>query len=277
MKFFVYLQYILPKSLISYLMGKVAESKSKTIKNLLIKIFIKRYKINMQAALVEDPLAYETFNQFFIRHLKPELRPIDLNSTTIVSPIDGELMQIGKINQTQLLQAKNTYFDLNNLLGGQSSWTDRFIQGLFATLYLSPHHYHRVHMPFSGKLIQSIFIPGYLFCVNREASENIANLYSLNERLVCLFETEIGSMAVIFVGAMIVGSIQLSWMQNPIPCKEITIQAHDRYLKKGEELGFFKMGSTVILLFEKNKIAWHPLELGSELQMGQAIARAIVK
>lgn len=268
-----YLQYLLPQHLISTLVGKLADSQQAWLKNILINQFIKRYHVNMSEALLENPEEYPTFNSFFIRQLKPEARPIDPSNSSIISPVDGIISQIGKIHEKQLLQAKDFYFDLDNLLGHEKQLSKTFTDGSFAILYLAPKDYHRVHMPITGKLKKTIYVPGKLFSVNRITSEIIPGLYSRNERLISLFETEIGEVAVILVGALIVGTICTMWSKEPIKNdrKEIHQFTNDHTLIKGEELGYFKMGSTVILLFEQNKINWSPFEANSSIQLGQIL------
>lgn len=274
-KIFTYLQYLLPQHLISTLVGKIADSNQAWLKNGLIKWFIKHYQVDMSEALIENPEEYSTFNSFFIRQLKPEARPIDLSPTNIISPVDGIVSQTGQIRCKQLLQAKNFYFDLESLLGQEKNVSKTFIDGSFATLYLAPKDYHRVHMPITGELKKTIYIPGKLFSVNRMTSEIIPNVYSRNERLISLFETEIGEVAIILVGALIVGSICTSWSKEPIKNdkKEVHQFSNKNRLIKGEELGYFKMGSTVILLFEQNRISWSTLESGTSIKLGQVLAQ----
>ena len=182
--------------------------------------------------------------------------------------------QIGNIQKKQLLQAKNFYFDLGTLLGGDTQLADNFHDGTFATIYLAPHNYHRVHMPLDGKLVKTIYVPGKLFSVNRMTSEIIPNLYSRNERLICVFDTTLGPMTIVLVGAMIVGSIQTVWMKNPIRANRIITETFSDGIQliKGAELGYFKLGSTVILLFGKDKIlSQSTLTTTSTLQVGQQI------
>lgn len=273
------IQYVLPKNAISWCMGKLASIQTPWFKNLSIYCFTKLYPINLSLAIKENPYDYLSFNDFFIRKLKPNLRPIDQNPLVIVSPVDGMLMEIGEIHQQQLLQAKNYYFTLQSLLGGDAKFSRYFENGLFATLYLAPYHYHRVHMPISGRLMQTKFIPGKLFSVNKASASGISELYSKNERLICLFDTAVGQVAIILVGALIVGSIQTVWRQHPYANTEIVdenFSDQSLILQKGEELGFFKMGSTVILLFPKNKIKWSMTSnqgevVVDEVIMGEAI------
>lgn len=270
---FAYLQRCLPQHLFTQFIGCLAESRIPWVKNIFIKQILKHYKIDLSEALIEDLNAYPSFNSFFIRELKPGIRPIASAPDAIVSPADGKIAMIGQMKENQLLQAKGMYFDLAGLFGNDMASAKRFANGLFSTIYLAPHNYHRVHMPLTGNLVKTIYIPGKLFSVNRMTSELIPNLYSRNERLICLFETEAGPMAVILVGALIVGSMQTVWMQEPIRGKQIITQdfsANPLTLNKGDELGYFKMGSTVITLFAHQTIEWAAdLAANDDIQVGQ--------
>jgi len=254
-------------------MGQLAESHIVWLKNKFILNFIKRYPVNLKEAIEEQPTAYNSFNDFFIRRLKPELRPISAGEQDIISPVDGTIAQFGCIKKGQLLQAKQAYFDLTKLLGGDEADATFFYDGDYATFYLAPHNYHRVHMPIDGKLLKTIYIPGRFFSVNHQTTQHVPQLYVKNERLITLFDTQAGRMAVILVGAMIVGYIQLAWMQSPRIRRRVSQEIQESIvLKKGEELGYFKLGSTVILLFENNKICWNQqLETAQMINMGQYI------
>lgn len=271
-RLFSYFQYVLPQHRLTTFAGALANSKTVWLKNWLIQRFIKVYHIDLTDALIEDPMAYESFNQFFIRKLKTDCRPIAAESNAIASPADGFIAQIGTIHQKQLLQAKNFYFDLDTLLGGDTQLAACFDSGAFATIYLAPHNYHRVHMPLTGQLEKTIYVPGRLFSVNRMTSQWIPQLYSRNERLITVFNTEAGPMAVILVGAMIVGNIQTTWRKHPYQADQINIESYSCSLKKGDELGHFKLGSTVILLFGKNKAQWLPsMQANSMIKMGELL------
>jgi phosphatidylserine decarboxylase len=264
-----YAQYLLPQQALSALVGRVADSRLPWLKNTFIRWFIKHYPVAMQEAIIEDPFAYPSFNEFFIRHLKPNARPLDQATGSIVSPVDGSVTQVGSIHAGQLLQAKKHWFDLCTLLGGDQKQAQLFEGGQFATLYLAPHQYHRVHMPLAGTLTQTCHVPGRLFSVNATTTQCIPHLYNQNERLVALFDTACGPMALILVGALIVGSIQPVW---PHPAKH-TPHLH---LKQGEEMGHFKLGSTVIVLFGKDTMQWQPtLQPGSPVLMGSLLGRSI--
>lgn len=269
-------QKIMPQHLFSEFMGWLASIRIPRIKNWMIRRFIRKYHVDMSLALNEDPHAYTDFNHFFIRQLKPQLRPV--TNDGIASPVDGMIAQIGSINKNVLLQAKESYYSLETLLGGDTALANTFHNGSFATLYLAPRDYHRVHMPLSGELIQSIYLPGKLFSVNRMTSEIIPNLFTRNERLVTIFETQAGKMAVILVGAMIVGNIQTVWMDKPVRSKEkkVFTPEYKMQFNTGAELGHFTLGSTVIVLFEKDKTQWmSELHADSTIQFGQLMGNII--
>jgi len=259
-KFKVFLQYLIPKRALSALMGKLAFIKRPAIlKNTVISWFIRRYGVNMTEALEPDHTKYACFNDFFTRKLSPDARTIDIAPQAIISPADGVISEMGTITQEKLIQAKGHHYALNELLGGGLMDSQAFNNGLFMTVYLSPKDYHRVHMPFSGQFIKQTHIPGDYFSVNPQTARNIPNLFARNERVVTLFQTSLGKMAVVFVGAMIVGSIVVTPTLNNV-------------VAKNEELGYFQLGSTIILLFEPHQISWQPsLKAGSTLKMGQMI------
>lgn len=256
-KLLAYSQHVVPQHLLTELVGYFANVRTPALKNALITQFIKLYHVDMQDAVIEDPSQYATFNDFFIRAYKAATRPIAAGANAIACPVDGAIAQIGNIQQKQLLQAKQFYFNLDTLLGNDAELATKFYDGAFTTLYLAPHNYHRVHMPLAGKLIKTIYVPGHLFSVNQMTTTIVPNLFSRNERLICVFETEAGLMSVILVGALIVGSIQTVWMNEPIRANKIITQMHANVaFNKGDELGFFKLGSTAILLFQQHKIEW---------------------
>lgn len=271
----VYTQYIAPQNLLTRFAGFCASSQVPWFKNYLIRYFVGNHDVNMSEAVVADPYAYASFNDFFTRKLKSNVRPISNDPHAIVSPVDGCISQIGYIKKNTLIQAKGFDFDLTSLLGGDIELANTFTDGAYATLYLAPRDYHRIHMPIAGTLIKTIYVPGKLFSVNRATAQHIPNLYGRNERLICLFETKAGKVAVILVGAMIVGSIQTVWMNEAISRKQPRYSFNNNNhirLNKGDELGFFKLGSTVIMLFENDKIAWNKeFTKNSTAQMGQAL------
>jgi phosphatidylserine decarboxylase len=275
----IYLQHIVPQHLLTAAMGRLAQIQLPWLKNWMINRFIRKYHVDMSAAVIETPEAYPDFNSFFIRQLKPELRPIVTGQQDIASPVDGIIAQIGTIAKNQLFQAKQYYYNLESLLGGDTHLANLFYDGSFATIYLAPRDYHRIHMPLAGKLTQSIYIPGKLFSVNRMTSEIIPELYSRNERLVTIFDTAAGPMAVILVGAMIVGNIQTVWMKHAVKSASMKTDRFDSgiQLDIGAEIGHFKLGSTVILLFGKDAMKWaSPSKLNTPLKFGQLLGKILI-
>lgn len=276
-KFFILLQYLLPQHTLSRLIGKLANCQIPWVKNNLIRLFIWHYTIDLHSAENPNLDHYACFNHFFTRKLKSTLRPIDPDLSSIISPSDGILSQFGKININQLIQAKKLFYAVDDLLA-DVNLANAFNNGDFATIYLSPRNYHRVHMPYDGKLMQMVYVPGKLFSVNTATANEINNLFTRNERLICLFETSLGKMAVIFVGAMIVAGIHTTWAGKITPNLNRMIQKWEYFsqnlcFKKGDELGYFELGSTVIILVEKNTIEWQALTLNQPLQIGQSIAK----
>lgn len=277
---FILMQHILPQHLISRFVGRIAECTNPWVKNTFIKWFAKRYNINMSEALVEDPTAYTNFNTFFTRELKPGIRPIDAADEAIVSPADGAVSQLGDIEHGRIFQAKGRGYGLATLLGGDQKLADQFINGSFATIYLSPKDYHRVHMPFTGTLRETIYVPGDLYSVNQTTAANVDQLFARNERLVAIFDTERGPMAMVLVGAMIVAGIETVWSGHEAPRIKAPVrtafQAEPQEpitLQKGEEMGRFKLGSTVVLLFGEDAVNWQDhLQADSPLRLGERIA-----
>lgn len=272
-KFSVWRQYLVPQHAYTALMGVLAECRISWLKNWCIKTFIKRYNVDMQLAEIENYKEYPTFNAFFTRRLKPGIRPIASGENDIASPVDGCLSQQGNIQEETLLQAKGYFYNLKVLLGNQEDLAAQFINGDFATIYLAPRDYHRIHMPFDGKLRETIFIPGSLFSVNAETTKSVPQLFTRNERLVCIFDTKIGPMAVILVGAMIVGKIVTVWDPKPKTRQiERKKPLSEVFLKKGEELGLFELGSTVIMLFPQGKTTWNSrLIADMPIKMGELL------
>lgn len=230
----------------------------------------------MAEAEREDPSGYATFNQFFTRTIKPNLRPITLAANAFTSPSDGKIYQLGSLQDPQLLHAKGHCFTLQALLGPNIN-SQVFNNGAFINIYLSPLDYHRVHMPITGILHQMAYVPGKLFAVNNATANYIPNLFARNERVINIFHTEYGAIAIILVGAMLVGSIQTTWAGtiNPKHAKEpysINYTKADIKLSKGQEMGLFQMGSTVIVLLENSNIAWEPtLTANTKILMGQTL------
>ena len=253
-------QYFLPKKLLSRAVGQLAGRQMGKFTTFLISSFVKYYDVNMKEAKVSDITKYKTFNDFFTRELKKGVRPIVEDKKSLVIPADGTISQLGDIYKDAILQAKGHYYSLEALLGGNPKDALPFESGTFLTVYLSPKDYHRVHMPYTGKLEKMIFVPGELFSVNPLTAENVDNLFAKNERVICFFKNEkIGRFAVVLVGATIVASISTVFAGIVAPkCgREITIYDYQKdniILEKGAELGRFMLGSTAICVFEKNTI-----------------------
>lgn len=275
------IQYVIPQPGLSRLVFKITRLSLGPLTYWLIRGFIKFYQVDMSSAQFSEVSHYATFNQFFTRALKPTARPLS-TPTEIISPVDGEISQIGHIEQGQLLQAKNHYFRLEDLLAKQADVVTQFEQGLFATLYLSPRDYHRIHMPVTGQLTDMIYVPGRLFSVNQRTSRVVPNLFARNERVICLFTTAVGPMALILVGALLVGSIETVWAGVITPNHLSQVQrwhyptASAPVLSQGAELGRFNMGSTVILLFDANRVSWlSEIAVTHKLLMGQSLAQRL--
>lgn len=272
----VWRQHYLPQHWLTWLAGKCAHCKWPWFKDWAIKRFIRLYGVNLSEALVQDLNHYASFHEFFIRKLKADIRPVDFSTNTIVSPCDGTISQIGSINGDTLIQAKGRHYTLTALLGDENL-AHPFINGNFATIYLAPHDYHRVHMPYNGNLRHLCYIPGKLFSVNHETTQHVDELFARNERVVALFDSPQGNFAVILVGAMLVGSIYTHWSGQVTPHrakKMVQIEyphSPDRHiaLDKGEEMGYFSLGSTVILLFT-NSVGWEEkIASQSKIVVGQ--------
>lgn len=274
-KLFIGFQHIAPQHVLSRLVGWFAASESPLIKNTFIKVFHQRYNIDMSLAEQENLTSYASFNDFFTRSIKSNVRPVDTATTSVVSPADGAISQIGKITGDDIFQAKGQSFTASQLVGN-AELAKPFIGGEFATVYLSPKDYHRVHMPFAGRLTDTIYVPGELFSVNTVTAANVPGLFARNERLVCLFDTEIGRMAVVLVGAMIVAGIETVATGKIKPAGTLEHRKHDLQLNKGDELGRFYLGSTAVILFEPNKVKWlEQFKAESAVNMGQAFGSTI--
>jgi phosphatidylserine decarboxylase len=254
----------------------LAESTHPRIKNFLIKQAIKAFDINMQEAISDDLAYYESFNAFFTRELKPDARPIDLAASGVVSPADGIISQAGKIEKNRILQAKGVDYSINRLIGDSKQATI-YKNGTFATIYLSPKDYHRVHIPIDGQLLSTRYIPGELFSVNQKTTEALTGLFTRNERLVCHFRSQqIGDFSVIFVGAMLVAGIETLWggLEAPGPgaVRETDYSDKNLIYSRGDEIGRFKFGSTVILLFQKSVVKLgRTIQPATNVRMGEKI------
>lgn len=271
-KLFVILQYLIPQHGLSRLVGTLARSEVPWIKTTFINQFMKRFGIDLSEAEIQDPDQFPTFNAFFTRALKEDARPLQADAVNdIASPADGAISQLGGIRANQIFQAKGHDYSLYDLVGGDSALASEFTNGHFATIYLSPRDYHRVHMPFTGTLRETRYVPGDLFSVNEATANGVPNLFARNERLVCIFDTDNGPMAVILVGAMIVAGIEtvFSGQVTPLPKQVVTtdyLRTQPITLQKGDELGRFLLGSTVVLLFPEGKA-----DFESDLKAGSVV------
>ena len=272
-------QYIMPQLYLTQLAGWFAQQKWGAVTHFVIKAFAKKYNVDMSEAKKENFSDYESFNQFFIRELKDDARKINENPTALCLPADGRVSQIGHIDDERLLQAKGHFFSLSDLLAGDEELVNTFKNGEFATIYLSPRDYHRVHMPCDATLRKMIYVPGDLFSVNPFLAEHVPNLFARNERVICVFDTAFGPMVQILVGATITASMSTVWagVINPPRTGEVKVWTYqgDSAIKltKGQELGAFQLGSTVINLFPANSVtlAEH-LEVDVPVRMGEILA-----
>ena len=277
-RLFALLLAVLPHHLLSRGMHALTRWEYPPFKRLLIRWALKHYRIDLSEAVDEDPEHYACFNAFFTRALKPEARPIESSPDAVVSPVDAEVSQAGTVDDNWLVQAKGRYFTLEDLLG-DADLARRFRGGSFATLYLSPRDYHRIHMPVAGSLERMIHIPGRLFSVNHATTRAVPRLFARNERIVNLFDTPAGPAAVVLVGAIFVGSMDTVWAGTVTPVERRVSQW--RYdgegsspvrLDRGQEMGRFNMGSTVILLFPPGSVGWSDqFVAGSTVRVGKRI------
>lgn len=273
-------QYILPKQALTVLAGRVASARAGALTTRLIRWFVRRYGVNMNEALNPDIAGYPSFNEFFTRALQPGARP--LAAADLLCPVDGAISQFGAIGRDQIFQAKGHRYSTTALVGGDAALATRFDDGSFATLYLSPKDYHRIHMPCEGRLTRMIHVPGALFSVNPTTARGVPGLFARNERVVCVFETPRGPFVLALVGATIVGSMATVWhgVVNPPRVKQVREWRYDDkpvLLKQGDEMGRFLLGSTVVMLFPKAfpksalrfNPSWQP---GGAIRMGEAMA-----
>ena len=280
-RLFVAMQHLLPQHFLSRQVHRLARSRVKPVKNALIGAFVRHFHPDMSDAADPEPRDYPSFNAFFTRSLRPGSRPCDPDPRALACPVDGTVSQIGRLDGLRMLQAKGHDYSVEALLGGASAWTQRLAGGSFATLYLAPYNYHRIHMPAAGTLSGAWFIPGKLFSVNAVTAAAVPGLFARNERVVCAFEEGALAFALALVGALFVGSIATVWHGDVTPCSprraaELPLdtgRAPTR-LDRGAELGRFNMGSTVILLLPPGAAEWLPeLQPGTPVRVGQTIAR----
>ena len=273
-RLFVWFQYLLPQHGLSRLVLSATRVRTRWFKNCLIRGFLKLYRVDMTEAAENDPYRYASFNEFFTRPLKIGARPIAREDDAIVSPVDGCVSEAGTLDGDRLMQAKGRCYRLSELLAAQP-WASRFEGGSFATIYLAPFNYHRVHMPLRGTLRETVYVPGRLFSVNTVTVRHVPQLFARNERVLTLFEAGQGSFAVVLVGALNVGCMATVWAGDITPAARraiARIPSAPTTLEKGAELGRFNMGSTVILLFEPNRIRWAPeVRAGSEVRLGRPL------
>jgi phosphatidylserine decarboxylase len=283
-RLFVATQYVIPQHFLSRVVYRLTRSRLPGVKNALIKSFMRGFSPDMSDAVQPAPLAYASFNEFFTRPLKPGARPIDPNDSVLVSPVDGAISQIGRLDGSQVMQAKGHSYSLEALLdagGPQTNWVSRFTDGCFATLYLAPFNYHRIHMPLRGTLCAAWYVPGQLFSVNAVTAAAVPGLFARNERVVCIFEDGPRSFAMVLVGALFVGSMETVWhgeitprsarraMELPLDTTRAALR-----LEKGAEMGRFNMGSTVILITAPDMIDWlSNMQPANSVSVGQPLAR----
>lgn len=275
-------QYLLPKQLLTKLAGRFASQARGSTTTSVIRWFVKKYQVNMAEALNPDIGSYATFNDFFTRALKPGARP--LTTAELICPVDGAISQFGAIEFDQIFQAKGHSYSATALVGGDSALAAQFINGSFATLYLSPKDYHRIHMPCDGRLTRMIYVPGDLFSVNPTTARGVPGLFARNERVVCVFDTAHGLFVLVLVGATIVGSMATVWQGQINPPRGADIREW-RYddelisLKQGDEMGRFMLGSTVVMLFPESHakaLAFNPSwAAGGAVQLGQAMCQRL--
>ncbi|WP_051780551.1 archaetidylserine decarboxylase [Janthinobacterium agaricidamnosum] len=269
-------QYLLPKGVLTNFAGRVAGAKGGAMTTRLIRWFVGRYNVNMDEALDPDIANYASFNDFFTRALRPDARP--LAPADFICPVDGRISQFGAIQDEQIFQAKGHHFSTTALVGGDPELAARFRHGSFANLYLSPRDYHRIHMPCDGRLRRMIYIPGELFSVNPTTARGIPGLFARNERVVCVFDTANGPFVMTLVGATIVGSMATVWhgVVNPPRSPAVRNWTYDDQhivLKKGDELGRFLLGSTVVMLFPKDTLAFNPAwQPAGPVRLGESMA-----
>ncbi|HEY8094833.1 MAG TPA: archaetidylserine decarboxylase [Methylobacter sp.] len=274
-------QYVLPHHALSAMMSKLTHSENKFWKNLFIKQIVRHYGVNMDEAQQPDINAYPSFNHFFTRELKSGVRPFSAETNAIVCPADGAVSQAGDITEGRIFQAKGKSFTATDLLGGDATRAEPFNDGVFTTIYLSPKDYHRLHMPLTGTLREMVHIPGRLFSVNGATVNSVPGLFARNERVAAIFDTDSGPMALILVGAIFVSSVETVWHGVVTPPSISSVQ-NWQYgddaptLKVGEEMGRFNMGSTIIVLFGKDKTQWDAeFKAGKTVKLGELIGRVV--
>jgi phosphatidylserine decarboxylase len=275
---FATLQSLLPKHLLSRAIYALMRQRNPWLRTPPINAFLRNYRVDMSEAVQSNPLAYESFNAFFTRALKPDARPLDLDERAIVSPADGTVSQCGPIEGDLLIQAKGHHYSLLALLGGDAHLAQRYQGGHFACIYLAPYNYHRMHMPLTAQVQNTLYVPGELFSVNAATARTVPGLFARNERAICEFSSSSAKFAMVFVGALFVGSIETVWAGeiNPPPRRRSAAvhiaQGIGTRLNKGDEAGRFNMGSTVVMVFEPGTLHWDAcMQAGATLRLGQRI------
>jgi phosphatidylserine decarboxylase len=274
-------QYLIPKQAITKFAGLIASARGGKMTTRLIEWFVKRYRVNMSEAANPEPASYATFNEFFTRALKAGARP--LARADLICPVDGAISQFGAMAGNQLFQAKGHHYSSTALVGGDAALAARFDAGSFATLYLSPKDYHRIHMPCDGRLSRMIYVPGELFSVNPTTARGVPGLFARNERVVCVFESARGPFVLVLVGATIVGSMATVWhgVVNPPRGGKIREWCYDGqpvFLQQGQEMGRFLLGSTVVMLFPKGLLQFNPTWAPAQsIRLGEAMASQPIK
>ena len=280
---FAGVQMVLPTHLLSAGMHRMARIRVQWFKQFVITCFMRMYKVNLSEAQIQNPNRFDSFNEFFTRALLPSARPMPADSSAMVSPVDGTLGQYGSITTGKIVQAKGQTFDVTELLGGRDDLAAAFLGGQFATLYLAPYNYHRIHMPLAGVLRETSYLPGRLFGVNPMSVRAIPRLFTRNERVSALYDTPAGPMAMVLVGAFFVGSIATTWAGEITPPRRRKAR-HESFpaaghsclsFERGDEMGRFNLGSTVILLWGPDAIRWSgALEIGQPLKLGQVLGKS---
>jgi len=277
-RFAVLLQYLLPKQMLTVLAGRFAGWQGGALTTAVMRWFVRRYQVNMAEAANPDVASYATFNEFFTRALRSGVRPLD--RAALICPVDGAISQFGRLDGRQIFQAKGHFYSSTALLGGDAALAAQFDDGHFATLYLSPRDYHRIHMPCDGVLRRMIYVPGALFSVNPATARGVPGLFARNERVVCVFDGAAGPWVLVLVGATIVGSMATVWhgVVNPPRTGQLADIRYDDAsvsLKQCEEMGRFLLGSTVVMLFPRGPLQFNPAwQAGGAVQLGQAMASA---
>jgi phosphatidylserine decarboxylase len=277
---FILLQRLLPQFTLSRLIHALARVRVRAVKNALIRSFVRVFKPQMSDARQPDPLAYESFNAFFTRELAAGTRPPPPDPLAVAAPVDGTISQIGYLDGSSILQAKGRHYSLATLLAGSAAESAEFAGGAFATLYLAPHNYHRIHMPLAGKLRTTRHVPGRLFSVNAVTTAAVDGLFARNERVVCIWDEARQPFSMVLVGALFVGSISTVWHGEITPptrrgARELApISGPGAQLERGAQMGWFNMGSTVILLFPKHRVLWLAgLGAGTSIRVGQPLGQ----